>query len=92
MSIILSRRGLVAGLISLVATPAIVRATSLMPVTPMKVFNPHARFFAGLRDGWGQYDPYDLLDVDPIDYVELLQQATYLKHHVAPVERNRHCR
>lgn len=36
----LSRRGLITGLISLAVAPAIVRASSLMPVKVMVPFNP----------------------------------------------------
>ena len=49
---LLSRRGLIAGLVSLVAAPAIVRASSLMPVKAWEPFIPAGLLHdADLRPG-----------------------------------------
>lgn len=60
----LNRRGLITGLISLAAAPAIVRASSLMPVKVIKTLTPQEIINLVLS---GSYD------FDPIDYLKAMK-------------------
>ena len=50
----ISRRGLVAGLASLIAAPAIVRAESLMPVKRVVITTPAYLMVPHLYSGWAR--------------------------------------
>ncbi|RPJ39878.1 MAG: hypothetical protein EHM35_01190 [Planctomycetaceae bacterium] len=49
---LISRRGLLTGLVSLLAAPAIVRATSIMPVKALPVVVPNSPLPVGIVDGF----------------------------------------
>ena len=54
----ISRRGLITGMASLVAAPAIVRVASIMPVKAYTL--PPSRLMANLRGGFGYFESSSL--------------------------------
>lgn len=76
MTGLLSRRGIVGGLASLLAAPAIVRASSLMPVKPVGIISPMDEWLK--NNGWIELRKWRIHLGDPIFEVteQDIKQAT----------------